>query len=461
LEAVVQARLPQVDKLLRHSELEETLSQFRREIVVKVVRQTLEELRARSTCPQDAEIVALVKAHLAELASLSLKKVINGTGVVLNTNLGRAPIAQEHLEKLKEVAGGYCNLEINLETGKRGKRASALNKLLAVLAGAQASLAVNNNAAAVVLVVNCFALNKEVVVSRGELIEIGGSFRLPDVIEAAGGKLHEVGTTNKTRLADFERAISPETGLVLRCHRSNFELRGFTEETGLEELIKLCRARSVPLVEDLGSGVLMDLSELGLAGEPTVSEFLACGCDLVTFSGDKLLGGPQAGVIAGRKELVDKLAGHPLYRALRLDKLTICLLEQTLAAYLSSCPQASLPALKLISADFQQLSERIERFREKSAAVLKETKLELLLTSSATGGGSLPGKEKPSAGIILKTPWKATQVAQTLRQGSPPVITITKDNDNIIDFRTVLPGEEDLLLAALVQLENRLCHSDC
>jgi L-seryl-tRNA(Ser) seleniumtransferase len=343
-----------------------------------------------------------------------------------------------------------------LETGKRGKRSSRLEKLLNVLSGAEASLAVNNNAAAVVLAVNCFALNKEVIVSRGELIEIGGSFRLPDVIEAAGGRLREVGTTNKTRLSDFERAIGPDTGLVMRCHRSNFEIRGFTEETELRDLAELCRRKNIPLVEDLGSGVLLELSECGLADEPTLEESLSTGCDLVTFSGDKLLGGPQAGIIAGRKELVDRLAKHPLYRALRLDKISISLLEQALCAYVTSNVRSELPALSLISASEAELAERVTRFCKKTEPALRLLVLEMVATESAIGGGSLPGKVKASQGIILKAPLKANQLAQLMRTLQPPVIVLTKDDDCIIDFRTVLPADEELLFSALVELESKL-----
>lgn len=452
----LQVRLPQVDKLLRHPFLEESLSDFKREIVVNVLRELLDQLRNKASTASADEIVEMVRIRLHSLSTPSLRKVINGTGVVLNTNLGRAPLSLNYLEHLNEVAAGYCNLEIDLETGKRGKRSSGLNRLLKVLSGAEASLSVNNNAAAIVLAVNCFALGKEVVVSRGELIEIGGSFRLPDVIEAAGAKLREVGTTNKTRLSDFERAIGPETGLVMRCHRSNFEIRGFTEETSLIELVRLCKEKGLPLLEDLGSGVLMDLSNLGLEGEPTLEEIIATGCDLVTFSGDKLLGGPQAGLISGRKELIEKLGKHPLYRALRLDKLTISLLEQTLCSYLYSQPQRHVPALNMISQSQSQLKERAENFMARARKKLVKISLQVIDTSSTIGGGSLPGKEKPSAGIIIRSPWKSARLSQALRECNPPVISITRDDDAIIDFRTVFVDEEELLLAAFLQLDSKI-----
>lgn len=449
-------RLPQVDKVLRHPALEGSLAEFKRDIVVRVLRETIEQLRAASRGAEIEEVAGMVSKKLLELSRPTLRKILNGTGVVLNTNLGRAPIASIYIDALKEVATGYCNLEINLSTGKRGKRSSRLESLLNVLTGAESALAVNNNAAAIVLAVNCFARNKEVIVSRGELIEIGGSFRLPDVIESAGAKLREVGTTNKTRVADFEKAIGPDTGLVMRCHRSNFEIKGFTEETSLEDLVRLCKEKNVPLLEDLGSGVLMDLSELGIEGEPTVEEIIATGCDLVTFSGDKLLGGPQAGLIAGKKSSLDKLAKHPLYRALRLDKITISLLEQTLCSYLSEQSQTNLPALKMIASNTDELEKRVSEFISRAESVIKKLSIEKIQTSSTIGGGSLPGKEKSSAGIVLRSLWKPAQMAQVLREGEPPVIVMTRDNENIIDFRTILPDEEPLLLSALEQLDRKI-----
>ncbi len=449
-------RLPQVDKLLRDPGLEESLSRYKREVVLRVLRQLLAELRKNEQFPESPEIVDMLIRQLQDLESPSLAKLINGTGVVLNTNLGRAPLAGEHIEKLKEISSGYCNLEINLETGKRGKRSTKLKRLLNVLCGAEASLALNNNAACVVLAVNCFALGKEVVVSRGELVEIGGSFRLPDVIEAAGGILREVGSTNKTRISDFERAIGPRTGLVMRCHRSNFELRGFTEEVKIAELVALCKEKAIPFFEDLGSGVLMNLAELGLAGEPTVEESISASCDLVSFSGDKLLGGPQAGIISGKKEYIEMLSRHPLYRALRLDKLIISLLEQTLASYLLKETRSVLPALKLIAADRDQISSRIEHFIQKNSGRLKYISMQISECQSAIGGGSLPGKEKPSACIVLSCPWKAHLLAKELRQASTPVITITKEDETIIDFRTVLEEDENRLFEALIEVEKKL-----
>ncbi|MBX9686626.1 MAG: L-seryl-tRNA(Sec) selenium transferase [Candidatus Obscuribacterales bacterium] len=452
----MQTRLPQVDKLLRHETLLTCLAQYKRSIVLRVLRSTLEKLRTDKKAAEADEIAFQVKRQLENLQTPSLRKVLNGTGVVLNTNLGRSPISKIHLARLEEIASAYCNLELDLETGKRGKRSQKLDQLLCVLTGAQASIAVNNNAAAVVLAVNCFALGKEVVVSRGELIEIGGSFRLPDVIEAAGGKLREVGTTNKTRLSDFEKAIGPNTGLVMRCHRSNYEVKGFTEETPLSDLVKLCREKQVVLLEDLGSGVLMNLEEIGLEGEATVEESIELNCDLVSYSGDKLLGGVQAGIISGRKDLLLQLAKHPLYRALRLDKISISLLEQTLIAYLSNKPQELLPSLHLISQSREELQFRVESFIQKNEALLTNLKLKAVPGNSAIGGGSLPGKEKASAALHVEAGAKASSIAQSLRLCDPPVIAITRDDDILIDFRTIFDWEEPLLLKSLLQLDSML-----
>lgn len=430
---------------------------YQRAVVLKVLRRALSALREKGGSATEDELASRVVAEMESLSSPSMKKVINGTGVVLNTNLGRAPLSVEYLEALKSVAGGYCNLEYDLVAGKRGKRSSRIQQLLQILTGAEAAIAVNNNAAALVLTVNCFALSKEVIVSRGELIEIGGSFRVPDVIESAGGILKEVGSTNKTRLADYEKAISEKTGLIMRCHRSNFELKGFTEQPDLLDLVKLCSKRQIPFVEDLGSGALAHMADFGLAEEPTVEDAVSAECDLVTFSGDKLLGGPQAGLIAGRKSLVDKLASHPLYRALRLDKVSLFLLEQTLRSYLLAKPQDKLPTLALIAAEPLQIRERAQEFLARAVQELKVLRVELIETNSAIGGGSMPGQEKLSFGIRLKTDEaSAQQLASSLRLQEIPVVVLVREEEAIIDFRTVQSSEESALLHALTELDRQL-----
>lgn len=453
----MQSRLPQVDKILRHPLLIECQERYQRGVVVKIVRNTLATLREKGTSIGEDELAAKIVGEMNALASPSMKKVINGTGVVLNTNLGRAPLSAEYIDALKSVASGYCNLEYDLVAGKRGKRSSRVQQLLKVLTGAESAIAVNNNAAALVLTVNCFALAKEVIVSRGELIEIGGSFRLPDVIESAGGILREVGTTNKTRLADYEKAISERTGLIMRCHRSNFEVKGFTEQPDLSELVKLCSKHQIPFVEDLGSGALANMADFGLAEEPTVEDAIVADCDLVTFSGDKLLGGPQAGLIAGRKALVDKLASHPLYRALRLDKVSLFLLEQTLRSYLLKRPQDALPALALIAAEPEHIKMRVENFLVNASKELTSLHVELAQTQSAIGGGSMPGQEKMSYGIRLRTTEvSAQELAIALRRLKLPVVALLREEEAIIDFRTIQVCEETDLLQALFEIDRHL-----
>ncbi|MBX9573651.1 MAG: L-seryl-tRNA(Sec) selenium transferase [Candidatus Obscuribacterales bacterium] len=453
----MQPRLPQVDKVLRHPQILGCQERYQRAVVVKVVRSVLSGLREKGATATEDELAGKVVAELNALASPSMRKVINGTGVVLNTNLGRAPLSAEYLDSLKSVASGYCNLEYDLIAGKRGKRSSRIQQLLKILTGAESAIAVNNNAAALVLTVNCFALSKEVIVSRGELIEIGGSFRVPDVIESAGGVLREVGTTNKTRLSDYENAIGDRTGLVMRCHRSNFEVKGFTEQPDLRDLVKLCRRREIFFVEDLGSGALANMADFGLAEEPTVEDTLSADCDLVTFSGDKLLGGPQAGLIAGRKELVDRLASHPLYRALRLDKVSLFLLEQTLRSYLLNRPQDKLPTLALIAAGAEQIKLRVEGFVARANSNFDVLRVEMIQTLSAIGGGSMPGQEKASYGIRLRTTEaSAHDLASSLRLLEIPVVALVREEETIIDFRTIQESEESDLLQALQKVDRQL-----
>ncbi|HEY9790486.1 MAG TPA: L-seryl-tRNA(Sec) selenium transferase [Candidatus Obscuribacterales bacterium] len=450
-------RLPQVDLILRQQPLVELSARFRRDLLAQLVRDELARLRAAEAPPASAEEIAQSVARQAEhLLMPALKKIINGTGVVLNTNLGRAPLPRAALSDAAEIAEGYCNLEIDLQTGKRGQRSQRIERLLRLLTGAEAGLVVNNNAAAVVLAVNTFAQDKKVIVSRGELIEIGGSFRLPDVIEAAGGVLCEVGTTNRTRPEDYLKAADEHTGLLMRCHRSNFEIRGFTESASLEQLCEISRRSGVPLLEDLGSGVLIDLKELpdcGLQNEPTVSQVVATGCDLISFSGDKLLGGPQAGFVVGKKSCVQQLQKHPLYRALRLDKLALFLIEKTLIAYLSPQAVPQVPVLALLSAPLAQLQERAERFAGTICDATKKISCRALSTRSKAGGGSLPGEEMDSFGIEINCrDLSAAEIAERLRCASPPVVGIIHGDKFILDFRTIAENDLPLLKKAIQDL---------
>lgn len=450
----MQTRPPQVDKLLRHPKLQACQDVYQHFVLVKVVRTILTRARNEAAGFDEDDLAEAVVKELADLAAPSLKKVINGTGVVLNTNLGRSPISAAYLDALKDVASGYCNLEYDLMAGKRGKRSGSIQKLLQILTGAEAGLAVNNNAAALVLAVNCLALGKDVLVSRGELIEIGGSFRLTDVIESGGANLKEVGTTNKTRLADFEKAFSDKTGLLMRCHRSNFEIKGFTEQPSLIELVKLCQRLNIPFVEDLGSGALVNMSNYGLDEEPTVEDAVQAGCDIITFSGDKLLGGPQAGLIVGKKVFIEKLAAHPLYRALRLDKVSIFLLEQSLKAYTMAHPETHLTSLAFMAADASHIKNRIEKFIAGALTRLNSIGLKVVATNSAIGGGSMPGKEKASFALsVACAKLTSSELAKRLRQLDTPIISLMRENEVLIDFRTVQDSEEAMILEGLCRLE--------
>jgi L-seryl-tRNA(Ser) seleniumtransferase len=350
---------------------------------------------------------------------------------------------------LQEVSSGYCNLELDLNTGKRGQRSSRIEELLCLLTRCEAAIVVNNNAGSVLLAVSALSRDRDVVVSRGELIEIGGSFRLPEVIIAAGGKLKEIGTTNRTRISDYRDAVSSLTGMFLKCHRSNFEITGFTEEASLPELVQLSLETGVPLVEDLGSGVLIDIARLGLNEEFSIEAVVESGCDLVTFSGDKLLGGPQAGLIVGKRALVDKLRKHPLYRALRADKMVLAAMESILIAYLAPHAETRLPALHMAAAPITELKERTDNFAQKANQTLTKLKCRSVVTCSTAGGGSLPGQTLESFGISLESEYPASQLSAMLRNGTVPVIAIVQDNRTLLDFRTITSLEESTLLEVL------------
>ena len=396
--------------------------------------------------------VALDAGRLAErYAHPSLRPVINATGVVLHTNLGRAPLAEAVAAEVAAVAAGYSTLEYDAEHGARGSRHVHVEHELTAITGAEAAMAVNNNAAAVFLALHELARGREVVVSRGQLVEIGGSFRIPDVMAASGARLVEVGTTNKTRLADYRQAFGPETALFLKVHTSNFRLSGFVESTEAEELAALGRELSVPVMEDLGSGVLYPLTLDGFV-EPSVGEVLKAGVDLVTFSGDKLLGGPQAGIIAGRKDLVDRLKRNPLARALRVDKMTLAALELTLRLYREG-QQESIPLWAMLNASPEELKRRasalLRRLRRRVGAP-DGVRMTVRAARAPVGGGSLPGVEMPTAAIRIEGPAVTAQrLEAALRRQSPPVVGRVEEGAVLLDVRTVLPRDEAPLIEAV------------
>ena len=379
---------------------------------------------------QPGDLVERLREELATARRPSLRRVLNATGVIVHTNLGRAPLAPEALARVLEAARGYSNLELDLADGTRGSRQDHLTALVGRLTGAEAALVVNNNAAAVLLALAALAEGREVVVSRGELLEIGDGFRIPDVLARSGARIVEVGTTNRTRASDYERAVGPDTALLLRVHQSNFRVVGFTELPRLEELAAVARRHDLPLVDDLGSGVLGDV-----AGEPSARDSLASGADLVCFSGDKLLGGPQAGIVAGRGDLVERLRRHPLQRAMRVDKLTLAALEGTLLLHLDA--PSRVPVLRMLGDDAAAVRARAQRLAELTGGSVEET-------VARVGGGALPLAELPSFACALDE-----SLAAPLRNGEPPVVGIVRDGKLLLDCRTLADDELDEVAAAV------------
>jgi L-seryl-tRNA(Ser) seleniumtransferase len=406
--------LPSVDELARRSD-----DPLAVEAARKVVARAREEIQ-RGDDPGD--LPAQLQAELTSARAPHLRRVINATGVIVHTNLGRAPLAEAALDRVREIARGYSNLEYDLAAGGRGSRQDHVAGILRRLTGAEAALVVNNNAAAVMLALAALAEGREVLVSRGELIEIGDGFRIPDVLERSGAHLLEVGTTNRTRAADYETAIGPETAVLLRVHQSNFRVIGFTERPSLQELADVARRHGLPLVDDLGSGALTDISE-----EPTARASLAAGADLVCFSGDKLLGGPQAGIVVGRADLVEQLRRHPLQRALRADKLTLAALEGTLALAVDAPDE--IPVLRM-------LREPVETVRARAAWLASALGGEVEETVARAGGGSLPLTELPSFACGVEE-----ELAGKLRTGDPPVIAVVRDGRTLLDCRTLTDSE--------------------
>jgi L-seryl-tRNA(Ser) seleniumtransferase len=450
-------RLPSVDEVLRESAVRDLEVRHGRELVRRHLRPLLDEARDMAIRGDEAalaaalaELTAALARRLEVAAAPSLVPVINATGVVVHTNLGRAPLPASAAARVAAVAASYSNLEFDLAAGERGSRETHAERRLRALLGAEAAVVVNNNAAAVLLAVNTLAEGREVLVSRGELVEIGGSFRLPDLLHKAGARLREVGTTNRTRLADYEAALGPDTGLVLKVHPSNFRMVGFTAAASLRDLAALTRPRGVPLVEDLGSGALGSLPPA--IEEPTVAERLQAGADLVTFSGDKLVGGPQAGLAAGGRAIVDALRRNPLYRAVRVDKMTLAALDVVLAAHEAGRAAHEVPVVRMLWPSADDVRRRAEPLLEALAAEVPGLEGALVPGSSAVGGGAAPGADVPTTLIALSHPARAAaRLAADLRAGSPAVVARVADDRLLLDLRTVDPDEEPALAAALLR----------
>jgi L-seryl-tRNA(Ser) seleniumtransferase len=427
--------LPSVDRLLA----DERLAGEPHEVAVAAARRVLDRAREEIRAGRDpGPVVEAVLEELARMRGPSLRRVLNATGVLVHTNLGRAPLAKEALARVIEVGSGYSNLEYDLERGERGSRQDHLGGLLRELTGAEAALVVNNNAAAVLLALAALAEGREVIVSRGELIEIGDGFRIPEVLARSGARLVEVGTTNRTRAADYERALGPETAVILRVHQSNFRLLGFTERPNLAELAQIAKRAALALVDDLGSGALAAIGD-----EPTPAESLRAGADLVCFSGDKLLGGPQAGVVVGRADLVGRLRRHPLQRALRADKLTLAALEGTLQLALSAETRGEIPVLHMFHEPVEAVLARARRLAELVGGEVEET-------VARVGGGALPLAELASAACAVEE-----GLAERLRLGEPPVVGVVRDGRTLLDCRTLSDAEVDEVAAAIVSARER------
>jgi L-seryl-tRNA(Ser) seleniumtransferase len=452
------ASLPSVDEILKSDKGLEWQESFPRRYVLKAIREIIEEKRQAILRDELKEIspeslLPDIQNRIERLSSFSLKPVINATGVVIHTNLGRSVLSEEILENVKKVACGYSNLEYDLEKGERGKRYSHIQRLLNEITGAESSLIVNNNAAAVFVCLSALAKGKEVIVSRGELVEIGGSFRVPDVMASSGAILKEVGTTNKTHLYDYESAINENTALLLKVHQSNFRTIGFTKQIEIDELVTLGRKHNIPVMFDLGSGCLIDLKPYGVHIEPTVQDIVKSGCDIVTFSCDKLLGGPQGGVIVGKTELIEKIAKNPLMRAVRIDKLTLSAFEAVLMHYLDEeKAKKEIPTLKMLLQDVNEIKDRAKRIAMRLRREVKEdiANIEVIADSSQSGGGALPEIEFKTYVVAIK-PKKLSvnKLEERLRHGNPPIIARIKEDALIIDARTVRDREIEVLVKGI------------
>lgn len=452
--------IPKVDVLIEDESIKNLIENNDRELVIDIIREKTDELREFiSNSNSESEIlkninnlISDIVAKFKKTTALNMRKVINGTGTILHTNLGRAVISEKIADRLKEIVTGYSNLEYDIEKGERGERYSHFEDIVCRITGAEAAMAVNNNAAAVMLILSTMAKNKEVIVSRGELVEIGGSFRVPDVMAQSGSSLVEIGTTNKTHLRDYENAITEETAALLKVHTSNYKIVGFTESVSVKELSELSKKHNIPLIEDIGSGVLIDLSKYGLAYEPTVQESIKNGADVVCFSGDKLLGGPQAGIIVGKKEYINKMKKNPLTRAIRIDKFTATALEAVFHEYIEEENAIkNIPVLNMIVRDIKEVNRLANMLFDKIKPVNNYANIQIEDCLSQIGGGSLPLERINSKCITIKPNNITTALLEKrLRYSEIPVIIRIANDKAIIDLRTVNESEIDILSNAII-----------
>jgi len=443
--------LPSVDRLLSADQADDLIAAYGRPLTVQALRTSLESARLAiqqgQDAPEEADLISGTRATLQSWLLPSLRPIINATGVIIHTNLGRAPLSADAQRAVSEVASGYSSLEYDLERGARGSRDVHAEHLLVRLTGAESALVVNNNAAAVLLVLTVLAHEMEVLVSRTQLIEIGGGFRIPQIMEQSGAILREVGTTNRTHLKDFEGALTDSTALILRVHHSNFKIVGFTTEPSLPELIDVGHKHDLPVLDDLGSGALLDTAQFGLGHEPMVQESVREGAPLVAFSGDKLVGGPQAGILVGQKALIDRLARHPMARAVRPDKMCLAGLSATLNHYVMDEASEAVPVWMMIAAPEDQLRRRAGEWVQQL-----ETG-EVVPGRSTVGGGSLPEETLPTSLLALDVP-HPNAFADRLREADPPIVARVENDHVMIDPRTVLPGQEQTLLSGLTAALN-------
>lgn len=455
------SEIPSVDEFLKSPYGEKWLKSYPRKIVLRAIRKVLEIKRKEilnnglsgelsiDTIPPDIE------QAIKELTTYKLKPLINATGVVIHTNLGRAILSDKAIENIRNVAGGYSNLEYELSQGKRGKRYSHIKDILKGLSGADDAIVVNNNAAAVLLCINTFAKDREVIVSRGELVEIGGSFRIPEIMKSSGAILREIGTTNKTHLTDYENAVCGNTALLLKVHKSNYKIIGFTEEVQIEDLVRLGREYKIPVMADLGSGCMIDLEKYGIYGEPTVQNVIRTGADIVTFSGDKLLGGPQSGIILGRRKLIQKVQGNPLLRAVRIDKLTLASLEATFMQYLDEEKAIKeIPTLRMLTQSLDRIRQRAKKISVSlKKGISNQAAIEVIVDQSRAGGGSLPETDFPTFVVSIKpSTISVNALEKKLREGAPPVIARIRENTLLIDARTVQDKEVKGLVECIISV---------
>ena len=443
--------LPSVDRVMSRDGMAALTESYPRDWVVDLVRRELDRARQKirdgGKAPSAGDVADGVGGELRSINEVAPRQVINATGVIVHTNLGRAPLSQSAIDAMTQAARGYTDLEMDLSTGRRGSRQAHLQSLLQQVTGAEAALAVNNNASALLLGLSALSVGKEVIVSRGEAVEIGGGFRIPDVLKQSGATLVDVGTTNRTYIRDYQDAITDNTAALLKVHSSNFRVEGFTAEVEPSELVELSKERGIPVLHDVGSGALLPTEAYGLAHEPTPQQSIAAGVGLVFFSGDKLLGGPQSGIVVGQTELVRRLERHPLARAVRIDKMSLAGLTATVLHYLKQEAEAEVPIWKMISAGEQGIKDRVTRWKNQLSLPG-----EVISGRSAIGGGSLPGETLPTWVLALSCEGDAggpERVMRRLREADPPVIARIEDDRVILDPRTVMPEEEEALVTAL------------